>query len=72
MPEIFKDRKGSIVGVIVTLPFGKYGVSVRAKLYGYQEGIGIVQKSFDGLDEARKWLCKIRSSETGTVGPVMD
>jgi hypothetical protein len=58
MPEIFKDRKGCIVGAIVALPFGMYGVSVRAKLYGYQEDIGIVQKSFDRLDEARNWLSK--------------
>ena len=58
MPEILMDRNGCIVGVIVALPFGRYGVSVRAKLYSYQENIGIVQKSFDRLDEARDWLSK--------------
>jgi len=58
MPEIFRDHKGCIVGVIVALPFGRYGVSVRARLYSYQEDIGIIQKSFDRLDEARNWLRK--------------
>jgi len=59
MPEIFRDRRGSIVGVIVTLPFGRYGVSVRANLYGYQEDVSIVQKSFDRLDDARNWVRKV-------------
>jgi hypothetical protein len=58
MPEIFRDHRGCIVGVIVALPFGRYGVSVRARLYSYQEDSGIVQKSFDRLDEARKWLSR--------------
>lgn len=58
MPEIFKDSRGCIVGVIVALPFGTYGVSVLTKLYGGEEDTGIVQKSFDRLDDARAWLEK--------------
>lgn len=63
MTEIIRDHKGSIVGAIMTLPFGRYGVSVRAKLYRYQEDVGIVQKSFDRLDEARDWLSKASGSQ---------
>ena len=58
MPEIFRDGKGCIVGAIVALPFGRYGAFVRAKLYSYQEDIGIVEKSFDRLDEALNWVRK--------------
>jgi len=57
-PRIFTDGKGSIVGAIVALPFGRYGAFVRAKLYSYQKDIGIVEKSFDRLDEAINWLRK--------------
>jgi len=59
MPEFFRDDKGCIVGAIVALPFGKYGVSVQGKIYRYREELGIVQKSFDHLDEARKWLSEV-------------
>ncbi len=59
MAGVSKDRKGCTVGAIIALPFGRYMVSVRAKLYGYQEDVGIVQKSFDRLDEALNWLSKV-------------
>lgn len=63
MPEIFEDNKGRIVGVIVTLPFGMYGVSARTKLCG-REDTSIVQKSFGRLDEARSWLQEVTAGTT--------
>lgn len=63
MPEILEDSKGRIVGVIVTLPFGMYGVSALTKLCGRKDAC-IVQRSFDRLDEARNWLKKATADTT--------
>ena len=58
VPRLFRDGRGRIVGAIVALPFGKYGAFLRAKLYSYQSDIGIIEKSFDQLDDALNWLHK--------------
>ncbi len=56
MPEIFKDARGYIVGVIVALSPVRFEASIRPNLHDYSEESLILHKSFDDLEEARYWI----------------